>query len=336
MLFGIPWSELTHLDLCGTKLAVKDLVSLCSACNGPDKTTPKLSALCLSLPSYLRGNIGENLFAVPWLNLERFYLQGSLPSQRDLHEALKANKLPNIIYLGIAGMDLYLDLQTKVESLVLKDCVLEHDFLDLPETSSKLCFRSCSRVSVCLPHVLQAVPPSLISLILRDCGLDKEALSHVIQASDNDRLPNLKLLDITENGLSRSLMDSVTPGVSFRALQELVIDDCPTVSSGWPNLKSLFLDLCKIDSMNNVINAHDQGFFPELRTLCVLKFESYNTGLVRSLSERNIDCHRTFAPDDDLFSSVRCSVKRRYSITKANPMVNSSPETLNKFCFYLF
>ena len=313
LLFEIRWPELKHLNLLFTKLTETDLLSLCSACNGQDKTMPKLSSLCLSLPNNLIQTVGENLLKVPWLNLRNLYLHCRRDSDANtwqcLHNVLKGNKLPNVINLGIRKMTVTLD-PIEVESLDLIDCVLEHGTPEIPATLCNLKLRSCKGVSECLPSILSAVPLSLDTLTLIKCELDKNALSHLIQASDNGRLPKLKLLDIRWNGLSSTLMGSVTPGVSFSSLQELFVDDCPIINSQWPNLKSLFLTDFTNESLDNITDASDQGFFPKLHTICVKKFQPYDTPRVRSLSERNIDCHRTFSPpdnlDDDPFSSVVC------------------------------
>ena len=193
-----------------------------------------------------------------------------------------------------------------LESLVLDCCLLECDSLEFSETLSKLELWSCKGVSECLPSILIALPLSLHTLVLTDCELESEDLNNLIQASDCGRLPNLKLLDITRNGLTNSLMENVMPGVSFSSLQELAIDGCPTLNSVWPNLKSLFLSRCAEDSLGNIIEANDRGFFPKLRTVCAEDFLSYDIALARSLSERNIYCHRMFPAFDDPFSSVRC------------------------------
>ena len=309
LLFEIRWPELKHLNLLFTKLTETDLMSLCSACNGQDKTMPKLSSLCLSLPNKLLRTVGENLLKVPWLNLKNFYLvctkDCDATTWRCLHDVLKGNKLPNVINLGIREMTVTLD-SIEVESLVLDSCVLECGTLEFHATLCNLKIWSCKGVSECLSSILSTVPLSLHTLTLRNCELDKNALRHLIQASDNGRLPKLKLLDIRYNGLTSILMDSVTPGVSFSSLQELFVDDCPIINSQWPNLKSLFLIDFTNESLNNITNASDQGFFPKLHKICVTTFQPYDTPLVRSLSERNIDCHRTFPPFDDPFSSVRC------------------------------
>ena len=313
LLFEIRWPELKHLNLLFTELTETDLMSLCSACNGQDKTMPKLSSLCLSLPNKLIQTVGENLLKVPWLNLKNFFLRCSQDCDGNtwqyLHVVLKGNKLPNVINLGIRAMTVTLN-PNEVESLVLYKCVLEYESLEFTASLCKLNLQSCKGVSECLPSILSAVPLSLHTLILSDCTLDTNGLCHLIQASDNGRLPKLKLLDIRYNGLTSILMDSVTPGVSFSSLQELVVDDCPTVNSQWPNLKSLFFTDFTNELLDNITHASDQGFFPKLHTICVKDFVPYKPLCVRSLSERNIDCHRTFSPsdyrDDDPFSSVEC------------------------------
>ena len=314
LLFGILWPELKHLNLLCTDLTETDLMSLCSACNGQEKTMPKLSSLCLSLPNNKPiQTVGENLLKVPWLNLKNFYLHCSRECDAStwqcLHDVLKGNKLPNIINLGFGKMTVTLE-PIEVESLVLYQCVLECGTLEFPATLCNLNIWSCKGVPECLPSILSTVHLSLHTLILSKCELDRNALRHLIQASDNGKLPKLKLLDISENGLTSTFMDNVTPGVSFSSLQELVIDDCSTVNSQWPNLQSLFLSYFTNESLDNITHASDLGFFPKLHTICVMKFQPYDIRRFRPLYERNIDCHQAFYPfhyrDDDPFSSIRC------------------------------
>ena len=234
----------------------------------------------------------------------------------------------------------HLSLKTihNLESLVLWNCLPHDDSLIVLMNASRLVIQSCSGLSGYLSVLLHAGFLNLYTLVLSDCKLNSDDLSNLALACVEGRLPELRHMDITRNAMNCSefmhLFDSFcswnvllsldirgtllhTPDVvEFMTkvkesgllgnLKEIGIDNYANVNTSWVNLTMLCLSQFTLDSLRNLINNVDRGYMPALDMICIEKFETYNGKIVRSLSERNINCHKMFAPFDDPFGTIKC------------------------------
>ena len=316
LLFESSLPNLQQLNLLKTTLGRRDFKALCLACNGENKTLPRLTSLSLSLPDDMRAQtVEENLFLLPWLKLECFYLHYSTIHHANmdecLHDAFAGNKMPGLLRLGIQHEIMAVPVVSvrltslapdTVESLTLHSCLMHREPAQFPKHISQLIIQSCAGLSRYLPTLLSQVPLSLKTLILNDCKLDETDLNSLVQASVEGRLPELKHLELTGNKMAASISFTQT----IKSLQVLGVDSYPDLNTSWPCLEILYLPSCSMTSLRNISHAIDQRFLPTLRKICVGEFEGYDAALVHSLSVKNIDCHKACSPFDDPFSITRC------------------------------
>ena len=249
--------------------------------------------------------------------------------------ALKLSKMPDLKCLGIQREvstnpirleALSLETVHQVQSLVLNNCLPHDDSLIFLINLSKLEIRSCSGISGYLSVLLHEGFLCLHTLILSKCKLSSDDLKNLAQACMKSRLQKLRHLDLSGNYMNGSelihLFDSscnwnqllslnirqyrysqdvkqfftkVKTDDLLTSLQEFMIDSYEDVKTYRPNLKTLGLFQCSSHSLQNVIDDIDRGFLPALRTICFQEFEPYDSTVVGSLSDRNIDCHKAFA-----------------------------------------
>ena len=239
----------------------------------------------MSVPDDLKTEtVVDNLFALPWLNLEEFYVHYSqidhANMEKHLHSSLKDNKLPHLRSLGIqqnyvtkpiVAIDLFYDVVNCVK--IFRKCYLRDFFV---EGLSHLEIRSCRIVPGYLSTLRNCVLLSFQTLILSDCGLNSDDLNSLAQASVDGRLPELKYLDLSHNKLTgakrlfwssssmnqlltldirnnyldiidiTSFMTQVKRDGLLGILQELGIDHYPNMNTQWPHLKALYCWLVRV------------------------------------------------------------------------------------------
>ena len=179
--------------------------------------------------------------------------------------------------------------------------------------------------------------------------MDSQDLQSLADAYANSRLPNLKHLDLSENGivlsdfmhlfdhlctwnhlLSLNIMNgthdnevgysnevdrillylnSVVTQGGLRSLQKLSINSYETTNILWPKLEKLCLLYCEKDSLGHISNAVDSFLLPTLRTVCIVRYQYYNANITRKLSQSGVSCHQYCAPWDDPFGKYHCQEK---------------------------
>ena len=236
-LLGSNYSR--HLDLCNLQLRANDAHFLMSA-NASESVLPHLSSLVLSSSSFVGGS--EALSALledPWRNIATVIFEDLLTDMCTVFvDALNRSRLPNLTeLLIIVRQTEQVDVEIpnpeklpRLESLTLSGLIksksqikqLENNItkwklkrLDLSHTS---CLGGDS--SALLSHSF----PFLRSLILVDCALDPMDLKFLARAKFENRLPELKHLDISGNGIGSSL-------------DALYIDPETQVEVTWPSVK---------------------------------------------------------------------------------------------------
>ena len=274
------------------------------------------------------------------------FLQGV---NEHFHTSLNAQNLPNITSLGV-HLNLFKARLKKfslaklpgVKSLVLSHCYLHPDSLVYSINLTELVIQSCEDVAKHLDTLLEQTIPSLEILVLNDCELDAHNLYRLAEASQAGRLPNLRHLDLSDNKqkhlkhlfenpyalnelhslhIRRTFDDSDIVDFAKMAkcsgiahsLQELGVDRFWNFNVQWPQVKTLCLFSCSEYSLHGILDAVDQGFLPVLNTICVEAVTVYDTPILRSLMERNINLHRACSPWGHPFASVRCHCNMRWS-----------------------
>ena len=226
-----------------------------------------------------------------------------------------------------------------IDNLLVHNCALTDEFEDNFTTVSRLNIRSCKGATRLFSHLLHPGSALLTTLVLNDCELTSQDLSNLTQAAEEGRLPELKHLDLSNNrmageglmslfdtscrwnqllgldignnllgrsDITYALMKKVETNGLLGSLQELGIDDYPSVEIIWPEMIFLYLPHCSVNSFRNISEAVHRDCFPALRTICVEKFESYDASLVGTLQKRNIYCHEAITPFYDPLTRVRC------------------------------
>ena len=196
-----------------------------------------------------------------------------------------------------------------------------------------------------LLQLLNQGSKSLEILTLSDCQLKPEDLTCLAQAATEGSFPKLKHLDLSHNNVAgyikrkkmtnpefmhlfdgpckwnqlfsldirKSLiissiidfMEKVKKDGLLGNVRELGIDIYPKVNTKWPLLRTLYLSSCESDSLHNIERAVGRGFFPALCKIYTEEF-AHDDALIYLLSQRNINCHKTFPPFDNQFTAVRC------------------------------
>ena len=323
--------KLKHLNLLKTELEETDLRALCLACNS-EKTLPKLSSLCISIPDHMSTESMEtSIFLLPWLNLKCFYLHyipKSCPKinvYECLRNAQKDKKLPILKSLRIHQKMHHEDSSLQIE----------------PDEHLKSNGAQSDLRGLALPSLLALVDWPIETLILNNCGLNSRDLSYLAQSSICGRLPRLRYLDLSENAMISSdfkclfdnscrwdqlltlnimgtLLSKVDNFVTLvetysllGSLLEIEMASFPNVTKQWIHLKAISLPHFIEGSVRNITAAVDQGFLPSLRTIRVVEFSTYDTELIQSLSKRKIDCHKICVPFDDPFNASKhfCRIK---------------------------
>ena len=213
ILFQSIWPQLRHLNLLKSELSEADLEVLSLACNGPGKTLPNLTSLFLSIPNGIT-DLNASLFGLQWSNLNFLYVDYPI-SNLDIHtclcEAMKDGKLEYLTYLAIQlrsvnqhlSMELFcLEKLQNLETLYLRGL---HSAAEVPMSAllgvTELGIYSWDGMTGNFSKLFCHHLPLLKTLILCDCKLDSQDLHSLADANVNSRLPNLKHLDLSENGI---------------------------------------------------------------------------------------------------------------------------------------
>ena len=213
ILFQSIWPQLRHLNLLKSELSGTDLEALSLACNGPGKPLPNLTSLFLSIPKRMT-DLNARLFRRQWSNLNFLYVDYPM-SDLDIHtglcEAMKAGKLEYLTSLAIqlhsvnqrVSMELLcLEKLQNLETLYLRDL---HSGAEVPMSTllgvTELGIYSWNGMTGNFSKLFCHHLPLLKTLILCDCKLNSQDLQSLADANVNSRLPNLKHLDLSENGI---------------------------------------------------------------------------------------------------------------------------------------
>ena len=222
--------------------------------------------------------------------------------------------------------DIDLSRLGRIQTLVLHNCLDNlHILDDIGKKCGSLTFLDithCGEIRGHLSQLLANSFPLLTSLVLRNCRLDSNDVIILVEAKEQGRFPQLKHLDISHNMLSTSdlrclgnscswddlltlnitgidIVGNVSVLDNFRFVQELCVFDYPLekVKTKWPHLRIICLyisDRTLLEqALQNIWYAVQEGFFPVLSRICFDFFieETWDTPIVRRLSELNISCH---------------------------------------------
>ena len=221
-LFQTQCPTLVHLNLDDFEIDKKDLEFLSSVNVDPIQSPlPNLSVLICSARSFSHeASRLQSLFRKSWNQLKGFTLRyGRCPISNSLIHVINEGKLPNLSELHMSLMwgervDVGLfapDKVPRLESLTLEGFVNSESDLDLLNEKvrhwrlKKLDITRSSGVSGNLYVLLLHSLSSLKTLIVKHCELDSEDLRGLARANAQGYLPELELLDISENGLSKHL-----------------------------------------------------------------------------------------------------------------------------------
>ena len=301
VLFESVWPNLNYLSLLGTRLLDTDLEFLCSASNGPEKTLPNLTSLCLSVPIDLSMDaFWAKLFSCPWMNLKSLYLK-SVCDPSGLNKVIKDQKLLNLSCLRIRNTTkqqakhdeaLFLDQLVNLQSVYLDEGNCGHIQIVHSLLLSELSIH-------CRDDPMGFVSPlsvpgfsKLTALAVNNCALESEHLASLAQAKVNGGLPALRNLDISQN-------QSSLP--EFKCLF--------TESCTWSELLSLDIRQTfkydehdqAIDYLNEIVS---RGYLSSLQKLGIRRFENKNVPWKNLEKIFLIDC------TDDTLRNIAVAKKR--------------------------
>ena len=359
ILFQSIWPQLKHLNLMKSDLSETDLKVLCLASNSLVKTLPNLTSLFLSVPNEMTGEtLSSNLFALPWVNLQRFYIDCLLAKSeiRDsLCDAIASEKLENLTSLviqvrpGLTGDEQSfvkfscMEKLRNLKSLCLRQAQSK---IQIPIATilgiTELGIYSCQSFQACISVFLSKKLQLLETLTLQKCSLNSQDLITLRQANLEDRLPNLKHLDLSQNEIvlsdSRHLfqdscnwnqllslnvvhpfylrwmhevdkvlgdLNSVVGRGGFSSLQRLGINYYNNTNIVWPQLEKIHVMHCDANILKNIIEIRS-NFLPQLHTLCIAHCGPQDARLARKLSEIGVSFHEFYAPWDDPFRKCHC------------------------------
>ena len=225
---GSNCSKLKHLDLCNFRINAEDVHFLAST-NGDDSDLPNLSSLVLSSSSFVGGvEALSTLLQHTWLNLTSLALE-NVPA--DMYtvcvSSLNTSKFPNLTELSLEIRHKKLvnveipdpEKLPRLEYLTLNRVIQSREQVkQLGEEITKWKLKKLDLSdTACLGEgnlsaLLSYSFPSLQSLILVDCHLSLKGaalnnqpdgldLKHLVNAKSDGRLPELKHLDVSCNGL---------------------------------------------------------------------------------------------------------------------------------------
>ena len=210
-LFQLTWPNLKHLNLLYSDLSETDLEALCLAANSPVKTLPNLTSLFLSIPKEMTGEtLSSNLFALPWVNLQTFYLDlhyalAGSEIHGSLCDASESGKLENLTKLVLSRVTppcaKQLDLRN-LKSFCLRESCNEipipiSTLLGLTELGIYSCYQLKANIFGLFSQQLQL----LETLTLYQCSVNSQDLITLRHANLEHRLPSLKHLDLSLNNL---------------------------------------------------------------------------------------------------------------------------------------
>ena len=360
-LFASTWPELRCLNLCKTMISGTDLEFLCSACNGQKNILPKLTSLCLSLPD---DTVSTKLFALPWRNLQQHFVRyptNNSAIHKDLYNALNNNTLPNLSCLGLgyksvnridSSETVSIDRFPHIDCLILSGYrVSSNSLLKNQLDYSELVITSCG------PSLFEVIAnssfPLLKKLVIRDCDSLKKNIGILVDANQEDRLPQLTHLDISNNVLLKAefkrlfdggctwnhllslnllgnkgdddgvidcLYEAVNHGC-LSSLQELAINTFEVRKTCWPQLKKLYLLYFRFDHLEKLVKSTNQGFLPVLHSVCVRNFyyDENSPQMLCRLSEKGVSIHQRITPEVDPFTTLICVWQKESSDNRVFP-----------------
>ena len=98
----------------------------------------------------------------------------------------------------------------------------------------------------------------------------------------------------------------------LNGLHQIGIDTFKETNVHWPKLELFyFLLSCTDEALRNIVAAVDRNLLPFLHTICIKEYGVYDAGLLRTLSDKGIDCHETCTPCGDTFSGAICYCQKK-------------------------
>ena len=208
LLFCNKWTNLTHLDLTNCKLNLSDVQIICATANlSKENPLPSLTSLAVS-PDYIIADQTINLFQQPWSSLSALTLTSVGDSNSVLVSALKDNKFPNLLTLEMTDLKVEPFVPNGVHNLTLgiteSRVVYQQVDIRLPfnmHLCSSLVYLDLSSTGLLnsIIYIFQHRFSSLESLTLHHCQLEQTNLRVLAQANVENKLPKLRLLDISCN-----------------------------------------------------------------------------------------------------------------------------------------
>ena len=266
-LFKSPLYSITHLEI-NDPVQGNDLLSLI------ESVLPRLESF--SMQSFTTENPYQLLSKDPLTKLKYLRLKGGGKDDIFLL-GINAGKIPNLCVLELLNnsTDLGIILTSErlphltalviqryecqgIESLLTHEIVVQLDKLDL----------SYCQLSTNLSYLLRRALPVLTSLTLCQCGLEKPDLQCLAQANVQDKLPQLRHLDVSYN----------TDGNCGNILENLFFQDCK-----WDKITSLNIESTHTKDDERVENGFNYlarmaswGCFPALQEIRFSLLEEFN------------------------------------------------------------
>ena len=313
-LFNSTWPLLTSVNLGNCSLNSSDLTTLrdCLSAEGGGKL-PNLTSLALSARAERLRNILQNSLQ----NVKKLTLHDV---DREDYEctatSINAGKVPKLTTLSVSFHEVASEtpdisevLRTSLRFPPLTHLMLNRFVsspLDVHSVASSARNSEVTELDISHSPSLTGVLsvmflqhfPFLTSLVLSDCGLNADDLDSLAQASSEDRLAELKHLDVSDNeaitGLLRHLFSfgqrwsgllslNVKQAVAMSEFKELAHavrfgdlhpSSCRQVR--WPSVQSLDVHCAYRHGSNDHVQLYQQltdlvekGVFPNLDTLSV-------------------------------------------------------------------
>ena len=212
-LFEPTWPQLRHLNLYGTFLGKDNLKALSAGFRKEHPRLPNLESLVLSVVYIFNAETSMNvLWKRPLKNITKFILDD--PDKaifEQFSNALRESRLPKLNHLTILLRNLNESIKLKrlqgkrfklVRHLALHRFVLDLEDLEHKvkrKTLLKLDISYSSGVTGSLSLLLENTFSALKSLILCSCGLNSTDFYSLAKANVEDRIPDLKHLDVSHN-----------------------------------------------------------------------------------------------------------------------------------------
>ena len=260
VLFKVPWSALTSVNLYGSRLSPLDFKTL-GLCRAEVDVLPKLNELSLSVDSFYNSlpylfhdsSFGCRLSS---LYLHVYEKENFCDSEKSVSGELSCLTLPNIKQFGVRGSSALVDKM----SHALQSLVMRNAFQGSDQFERIRCINVCELNLLDISHnlgvsgnlsVLFSQPLLFLgTLVLKDCRLNPGDMRSLVEAQRGNRMPALKHLDVSDNELLHSDLACLFEGsctwaqllsldVSGNAFHILLALDSPVVLGLLPVLEDV-------------------------------------------------------------------------------------------------